>query len=199
MSLDVSQRLSCLEMLKHPYYQEENFAETFLVSLKEKVDHETATNPYLKSLASQKSKKLHNAQSQKESHQSSSPNKHSKQKARGSNEKNNHKNSLKANYSASSPSQEKATGYQHCPALPTTSLKTVNNKGTSLKNNEQNFKQNGMKKITDSERVMKESSKASMHFHNGSPDSKGRTFLDMSVNQPGKNLPEISSSLNVNR
>ena len=186
-------------MLKHPYYQEGNFAETFLVSLKEKVDHETATTPYLKSLASQKSKKLHNAQSQKESHQSSSPNKHSKQKARGSNEKNNHKNSLKANYSASSPSQEKATGYQHCPALPTTSLKTVNNKGTSLKNNEQNFKQNGMKKITDSERVMKESSKASMHFHNGSPDSKGRTFLDMSVNQPGKNLPEISSSLNVNR
>lgn len=186
-------------MLKHPYYQEENFADTFLVSLKEKVEQETASNPYLKSLASQKSKKIHNTQSQKESHQSSSPNKHSKQKT-PSNEKNNHKNSLKANYSASSPSQEKATGYQHCPALPTTSLKTINNKGTSLKkNNEQNFKQNGMKKITDSERIMKESSKASMQFHTGSPDPKGRTFLDMSVNQPGKNLPEINSSVNVNR
>lgn len=218
----MSHRLSCGDMLKHPYYQENNFCEKFLLSLKEKVEKETASNPFFKSLSSQKSKKLYNTQSQKEPHATSiSPNKNTTTKQQQKTqqqlqEKKNQKNSLKAENSSSTTtiSQEKTTAppasYQHCPKLVSSSLKTVKQSPSSMRN-EQNFSKqqnnnnnpsNALKKFSDlhnSDRVIKESSKTSLQNCMSTPDSKIRGFLDMSINQPGKNLPEISSSVNINR
>ncbi|XP_066925888.1 cyclin-dependent kinase-like 1 [Clytia hemisphaerica] len=210
LCLEVQKRLSCTEMMKHAYYQENDFATKFLVILKERIQRESSSNPFLKSLAAQKQRRHSNAQSQRDKH---SP---------GTNNTNNKNVKLKAiqnhqndkNLKSENTTKDKTTPSQHCPVLVTTSLKTASKKTPSPRkandienNNELNLKHsknisNGLKRNSESDKVLKDMSRSQLRKSEGSsPEVKGasRTILDVSINQPGKNLPEICSSVNINR
>ena len=199
-------------MMKHAYYEENDFATKFLVILQEKIQRENSSNPFLKSLAAQKQRRHSNAQPQRDkySHGSNSSNTNNKNiKLKAIQTHQNDKNTK-----AESTPKDKTTPSQHCPVLVTTSLKTASKKTPSPrktndieKNNELNLKHsknisNGLKRNSESDKILKDISRSQLRKSEGnSPEVKGasRTILDVSINQPGKNLPEICSSVNINR
>lgn len=61
--LDASKRPTSLAMMKHQFFQYANFAVIFLEELKEKIEKETISNPFLKSLAATKERNYKNKSS----------------------------------------------------------------------------------------------------------------------------------------
>jgi len=54
LELDGNNRLTCQQMMKHEFYTRNNFAEKFLVELKNRIEKETAENPLLRALATRR-------------------------------------------------------------------------------------------------------------------------------------------------
>ena len=220
-------------MMKHAYYQENDFAEKFLEKLQEKVEQETSANPYLKSLAAQKSKKLHNTQTLNNKESLADLKENSKVSKSRSPDKTNNVNNHNVSKSTSPPKdKEKKPSpkqpppqqqqHQHYPALVAKGNHSESNgspkksKGHHLhqcledKNNNHNLTQ--LKNQTNSKTTSlnghsseklasRADNKQQTRSPNHSPDfkSSSRTPLDISINQPGKNLPEINSSVIINR
>ena len=189
--------MSCLEMMKHEFFQENDFAVNFLETLKQKIEKETATNPLLKSLAAHK-----------DSHDNMKLDKDKKDKKRKEVKehlpKTPHELKNKQKHIQHSESQ---ASVPHYPSIFSIDNKKTVKAGVTIddkkrnadnQNTDKNNNASSPKSTDKSSPVGKQKSLPS-EFDRSDTKLNLRTPLDVSINMPGKNLPGLSNTTPMNR
>ena len=204
-------------MMKHEFFQEGNFALNFLEILKQTIQKETVLNPLLKCLAAQKDKTMnnHNADGRdKSKDKKKKENKdHIKKKVSEMKKKgkylpkqNSHPSFHAATVSSNNLSENRQTGDDSHRKKSNADIDCKHKKSTMV------VKSNSTDNNLDNSIFAKESSLLKSKsprdldlLHKFCENERSetklslRTPLEVSINIPGKNLPELNCSGNGNR
>lgn len=208
--LDASKRPTSLAMMKHQFFQYANFAVIFLEELKEKIEKETISNPFLKSLAATKERNYKNKSStdlnNKKEH---SPNKENQKKK----EKDMKRTPPKTSFDQKSLKEiPKQYSQSTIPSLFPHEKETSSDNGKLQRNSREVAELSSDKhlgKYVDSfeseRRDYSSNQKKSPRNAISNEDciqsfpsqldreKAFRTPLDLSISMPGKNLPELNN------
>ena len=208
--LDASKRPTSLAMMKHQFFQYANFAGIFLEELKEKIEKETISNPFLKSLAATKERNYKNKSStdlnNKKEH---SPNKEKQKKK----EKDMKRTPPKTSFDQKSLKEiPKQYSQSTIPSLFPHEKETSSDNGKLQRNSREVAELSSDKHLGkyvdsfESERRdylsnQKKSPRNAISNEDGlhsfpsqlDREKAFRTPLDLSISMPGKNLPELNN------
>lgn len=221
LHLEASYRPSCLQMMKHGFFAEGDFAVNFIETLKQTIEKETTTNPLLKSLAARKDKanelnekitneistKLSETKRKKEVKNiekcdsvSTLPHCPSLGSKKFSNSPHNRRNSKDDNNVSPIHYDRRRNDETSCDNRVDNQGENRTFKDDNINNNTDNDTNNNSKKDMDAFKstVMSSSSKSFEHERADAKVSQ-RTPMDVSVNTLGKNLPTINQSMNATR
>jgi len=188
LSMEASQRPSCLEMMKHNFYQRANFATNFLEELQQKVEKETKSNPFLKSLSSQKENQHKNNTSESKENISLKTKKKdiSKASSKVTTEKKKRKDLSKEDLFLNENKDDNKTKNEI-----TTEKHNANRRSN---NNENEKKEKAVYKKSPPASLTPSNEKYTTSSIDLERDKSYRMTLDLSINVPGQNLPELHNS-----
>ncbi|XP_065058145.1 cyclin-dependent kinase-like 2 [Rhopilema esculentum] len=188
LELDGNHRPSCQQMMKHDFYTRDQFAEKFLVELKNRVEKDNAENPLLRALANRRESAEEKVKREREKEKERERERERERREKKNKKELDLKKKRDISMKASNPSLSKSS------SSPDAKIAHVSTSSENFhhQKNAMHYGNIQLSPIHDSEHH-KENTEDGMALNRSDTKMSSRTTLGLNISAPGADLPQASS------